>query len=109
MEPQDIRIVTTLLGYENRYMSIKKDNNKPLKIMLKPVDNMIGEVVVKGRSLVRKDDKLMIYLPEQTKKNAYDGYSVLSSVNIPGLRVNMFDQSVTTHGLQLCCVSMVER
>lgn len=106
MEPQDIRIVTTLLGYENRYMSIKKDNNKPLKIMLKPVDNMIGEVVVKGRSLVRKDDKLMIYLPEQTKKNAYDGYSVLSSVNIPGLRVNMFDQSVTTHGSStLLCIN----
>lgn len=96
--PQDMRIVTSMIGYESRYTSVKKGIRKPLKITLKASENMIGEVVVKGRSMVRKDDKLMIYLPEQTKKNAYDGYSALSSLNIPGLRVNMFDQSVATHG-----------
>lgn len=96
--PQDMRIVTSRIGYEIRYLSIKKGTKKPLKIILKSTENMIGEVVVKGRSMVKKDDKLMIYLPDQTKKNAYDGYSALSSLNIPGLRVNMFDQSVSTHG-----------
>ncbi len=105
IKTQDIRVVATLLGYESRYLVVK-DTRRPLKIMLKHTDNMIGEVVVKGRSMVRKDDKLMIYLPEQTKKNAYDGYSALSSLNIPGLRVNMFDQAVTTHGATtLLCIN----
>lgn len=95
---QNARLVISLVGYDTRYLTVTKDNKKPLDIMLKPAVNMIGEVVVKGRNMVKKDDKLMIYLPEQNKKNAYDGYSALKTLNVIGLRVNMFDESVTTHG-----------
>lgn len=95
---QNARLIISLMGYDTRYLTVAKDNKKPLNIMLKPATNMIGEVVVKGKNMVRKDDKLTIYLPEQNKKNAYDGYSALKTLNIIGLRVNMFDESVTTHG-----------
>lgn len=104
--PQDVRITTRMMGYENRYLSVKKENRTPITIALKPAINLIDEVVVKGRNIVRKDDKLMIFLPERTKRNAYDGYSALSSLNIPGLRVDMFSQSVTTHGsATLLCIN----
>lgn len=95
---QNARLIISLMGYDTRYLTVTKENKKPLNIMLKPAMNMIGEVVVKGRNMVRKDDKLMIYLPEVNKNNAYDGYSALKTLNVIGLRVNMFDESVTTHG-----------
>lgn len=95
---QDARLVVSLIGYDTRYLTVAKEYKKPLNILLKPLTNMIGEVLVKGRNIVRKNDKLVIYLPDVNKKNAYDGYSALQTLNIIGLRVNMFDESVTTHG-----------
>lgn len=95
---QDARLVVSLIGYDTRYLTVAKEYKKPLNIILKPLTNMIGEVLVKGRNIVRKDDKLVIYLPDVNKKNAYDGYSALQTLNIIGLRVNMFTEAVTTHG-----------
>lgn len=64
---QDVRLVASMLGYEKRYMTVKKDNDKPVTVVLKPTANMIGEVIVSGRNMVRKDNRLMIYPTENVK------------------------------------------
>lgn len=95
---KDVRLVTSLLSYEKRYLSVKQNYDKPLKIMLKPTAHMIGEVVVNGRSMVRKGTKLMLYPSELIKRNAYDGYSALNLLDAPDLEVDMLDQTVMRNG-----------
>ncbi len=58
----------------------------------------IQEVVVQGRDIVVKDDKLIINLSNKIKKHSFDGYSALSLLSIPGLSVDPIDESVTTNG-----------
>lgn len=58
----------------------------------------IQEVVVKGRDIVVKDDKLIINLSNKIKKHSFDGYSALSLLSIPGLSVDPIDENVTTNG-----------
>lgn len=95
---QDVRLVASILGYEKRYLTVKKDNDKPVTVVLKPTANMIGEVIVSGRNMVRKDNRLLIYPTENVKKNSYDGYSTLNLIDVAGLDVDIFDQTVTTMG-----------
>lgn len=54
----------------------------------------IQEVVVKGRDIVVKDDKLIINLSNKIKKHSFDGYSALSLLSIPGLSVDPIDETV---------------
>jgi len=58
----------------------------------------IQDVVVTGREITVKDDKLIINLNEKIKKHSHDGYSALSLLSIPGLDVDPIDESVTTNG-----------
>ena len=58
----------------------------------------IQEVVVKGRDIIVKDDKLIINLSNKIKKHSFDGYSALSLLSIPGLSVDPIDETVTTNG-----------
>lgn len=58
----------------------------------------IEEVVVRGRSVVRKDDHLQITPSRTLKANAHDGYSALALLVIPGLNVDAIDKAVTTRG-----------
>lgn len=58
----------------------------------------IQEVMVKGRDIVVKDDKLIINLSNKIKKHSFDGYSALSLLSIPGLSVDPIDENVTTNG-----------
>ncbi len=58
----------------------------------------IPEVVVKGREIVVKDDKLLIYLSNKIKKQSFDGYSALSLLSIPGLSIDPIEETVSTNG-----------
>lgn len=58
----------------------------------------IPEVVVTGREIVVKDDKLIINLSSKIKRHSFDGYSALSLLSIPGLGVDPIDGTVTTNG-----------
>ncbi len=95
---KDIRLAASLLGYEKRYLSVKENNNKSIKIMLKPTAHIIGDVVVSGRNMVRKGTKLIIYPSELIKKNAYDGFSALNLLDAPDLEVDMLEQTITRNG-----------
>ena len=58
----------------------------------------IQEVVVTGREIVVKEDKLIINVSNKVKKHSFDGYSALSLLTIPGMKVDAFSGSVSTNG-----------
>ncbi len=66
----------------------------------------IQEVVVQGREIIVKEDKMIINVSSKVKKYSHDGYSALSMLLIPGLKVNAFDESVSANGAStLLCIN----
>lgn len=69
----------------------------------------IQEVVVTGRDIIVKDDKLIINLSDKIKKHSHDGYSALALLNVPGLDVDPIDYIVTTNGTStMLCINYCE-
>ena len=58
----------------------------------------LGEVVVKADNIIVTPDKMIVSVDKQVKRHAYDGYSALSLMSIPGLNVSVFDHSVSAFG-----------
>ncbi|MCM1051031.1 MAG: outer membrane beta-barrel family protein [Paenibacillus sp.] len=58
----------------------------------------LGEVVVKSDNIIVTPDKMIVSVDKQVKRHAYDGYSALSLMSIPGLNVSVFDHTVSAFG-----------
>lgn len=58
----------------------------------------LGEVVVKADNIIMTPDKMIVSVDKQVKRHAYDGYSALSLMSIPGLNVSVFDHTVSAFG-----------
>jgi len=58
----------------------------------------LGEVVVKADNITVTPDKMIVRVDKAVKRHAYDGYSALSLMSIPGLSVSVFDHTVSAFG-----------
>lgn len=73
------------------------------------VTEKLGEVTVTAKTAVVTPDKTILYVGNNIKRHAYDGYSVLSLMAVPGLDVDAIDGSVSTHGKGvLLCINGLE-
>ncbi len=69
----------------------------------------LKEVVVEGNRFVTTPNKIMIFANSMVKKHSYDGYSALSNLNVPGLKVSEIDRKVSSNGQGvLLCINGVE-
>lgn len=64
----------------------------------------LGEVTVKADHITITPNKMIVSVGNMVRRNAYDGYSALSLLGIPGLDVSTIDNTVTTYGenVKLC-------
>lgn len=91
------RLVFTYLGYKDLVINIQPCQETTIRLgdlIMKKDAIQIHEVTVLGESQVRTEDKLMVYPTKEELRHAYDGFSALDALMIPGLNVNTFDHSV---------------
>lgn len=91
------RLVFNYLGYKELVMNIQPTKETTVRlgdIVMKKDAVQIHEVTVLGESQVRTEDKLMVYPTKEELRHAYDGYSALDALMVPGLNVNTFDHSI---------------
>lgn len=62
------------------------------------IEQTLSEVVVKANNIITTNDKIIIRLTEKVKNNTHDGYSVLATLQIPGLDVDPIEKVVKTRG-----------
>ena len=67
-------------------------------VTLESDDVMLGEVVVKGSSFIRKDDRVLVIPDKQQVKHAGTGYDLLYNLMIPGIDVDRIRGTVSTLG-----------
>ena len=102
------RLVFSYLGYKDLTMNIQptKETNIQLGDIVMNADAVkIHEVFVLGSNRVRTEDKLMVYPTKDELRHAYDGYSALDVLSVPGLNVNTFNNTINyMHQSVLLCI-----
>ena len=73
------------------------DKNLEVPLVTLETENVVlGEVVIKGTTFIRKKDHTLIIPDKQQLKHAYSGYDVLYNLMIPGVDVDPRSKSVST-------------
>ncbi len=90
-------LVFSYLGYKELVINILPTKELTVRlgdIVMKKDAVLIHEVTVLGENQVRTEDKLMVYPTKDELRHAYDGYSALDALMVPGLNVNTFNHSI---------------
>ena len=65
------------------------DKNLEVPLVTLETENVVlGEVVIKGSSFIRKDDHVLVIPDKQQVKHASTGYDLLYNLMIPDIEVN---------------------
>lgn len=75
------------------------------KVSMREAGIMLQAVQVEQKEAVRDGDKVKFYPSKDLKNNAYDGYSALSLLTLPGIDVDAVNKSITklgAPGLLIC-------
>lgn len=91
------RLVFSYVGYKELVINIQPTKESIVRlgdIVMKKDAVQIHEVTVLAENQVRTEDKLMVYPTKEELRHAYDGYSALDVLMVPGLNVNTFDHSI---------------
>ena len=100
IEKGNYLVALSSIGYKPRFIQIKmSDKNLEVPLVTLETDNvMLGEVVVKGSSFIRKDDHVLVIPDKQQVKHASTGYDLLYNLMIPNIEVNKRTGTVSTFG-----------
>ena len=93
-------LIVSMIGYKTQLMpiAIASENTSVPLIKLQNESVMLDAVVVKGSSIVRKEDHLLIHPDEKQTKYASTGYDLLNNLMIPGIDVDRKVGKVKTFG-----------
>lgn len=93
-------LIVSMIGYKTQSMpiAIASENTSVPLIKLQNESVMLDAVVVKGSSIVRKEDHLLIHPDEKQTKYASTGYDLLNNLMIPGIDVDRKVGKVKTFG-----------
>lgn len=90
IEKGNYLVALSSIGYKPAFIQIKmSDKNLEVPLVTLETENVVlGEVVIKGSSFIRKDDHVLVIPDKQQVKHASTGYDLLYNLMIPDIEVN---------------------
>lgn len=100
IEKGNYLVALSSIGYKPAFIQIKmSDKNLKVPLVTLETENVVlGEVVIKGSSFIRKDDHVLVIPDKQQVKHASTGYDLLYNLMIPNIEVNKRTGTVSTFG-----------
>ena len=100
IEKGNYLVALSSIGYKPAFIQIKmSDKNLEVPLVTLETENVVlGEVVIKGSSFIRKDDHVLVIPDKQQVKHASTGYDLLYNLMIPSIEVNKRTGTVSTFG-----------
>ena len=100
IEKGNYLVALSSIGYKPAFIQIKmSDKNLEVPLVTLETENVVlGEVVVKGSSFIRKDNHVLVIPDKQQVKHASTGYDLLYNLMIPNIEVNKRTGTVSTFG-----------
>lgn len=104
-ERKEFLLRFTMVGYQSKYLRCDGPQQVGVVAML-PDTKFLKDVTVTESYIVMKEDHMVIHVPENIKKNSFDGYATLSALTLPGLSVDPIAYTVTSKsGDVLLCIN----
>ena len=102
------KIKINYIGYKETVISINSTDEKHIRlgdIFMGTDATALQEVTVLSSNRIKTEDKTMIFPTKDEIRHAYDGYSALDAIRIPGLNVNAINSTVAYHNQDvLLCI-----
>ena len=100
IEKGNYLVAFSSIGYKPAFIQIKmSDKNLEVPLVTLETENVVlGEVVIKGSSFIRKDDHVLVIPDKQQVKHASTGYDLRYNLMIPSIEVNKRTGTVSTFG-----------
>lgn len=95
---QAYKLLFTYLGYKEQTLLLNPTKEREVRlgeIVMNNNNIQMQEVTVVGENQIRTEDKLMIYPTKEQLRHAYDGYSALQVLTIPGIQTSIMDEQVS--------------
>lgn len=95
---KSMQIKINYIGYEETTLNIDATKESVIRlgdIVMNHKLTQVQEVTVLGSNRVRTEDKTVIYPTKEELRYAYDGYSALGALMIPGLTANSSSGSIS--------------
>lgn len=86
-----LKLVFSYLGYKDMTMNLNPTKETQIRlgdVIMNKEYVQVQEVTVLGSNKVRTEDKMIIYPTKEELRHAYDGYTALTAMMIPGLESN---------------------
>ena len=95
----DYTLQCSYVGYDTFTLVLKQlERNTDLGLIrLKPLSEMLGEVVVEGEKVIQKIDRQLVMPTSAQKKAATNGVSLLQHLQLPNLSVNPLTKAISTN------------
>lgn len=97
-----INLAISFIGFSTEQIQVKgfSENLNVGEVYLKENSQMLDEVVVKANNVINKIDKSIVYPTDIQLKVSSTSLSLLQSLNLPGLYVDVIEQNVNINGSQ---------
>lgn len=88
------------IGYITQFVSLKHLNStfNAGNITLPEKSQQLEEIVVNGRSIIQKVDRMVVLPTQAAKKNTYNPYDLMFNLAIPHLQVDPLSKSLSANG-----------
>lgn len=101
------KITVNYIGYKETAITIIPTDEKQIRlgdIVMGTNATVLKEVTVMSSNRIKMEDKTMIFPTKDEIRHAYDGYSMLDVMWIPGLTANSINGNVSYHheSVKLC-------
>lgn len=99
-ETADYLLKISYIGYVTQFVELK-EVNKSIDIgyiTLPEKSQLLDEVVIKGRTIIQKMDRMVILPTRAAKKNAYNPYDLMFNLAIPHLQVSPLSKDLSANG-----------
>lgn len=95
---QNYKLIFTYLGYKDLALKLNPTQEKEIRLGEIVMSNdavQMQEVTVLGENRIRTEDKLMVYPTKEQLRHAYNGYTALQVLTIPGIQTSILDEQVS--------------
>lgn len=98
LHPQTYVLCISSLGYKTIYIGVTVNNKSQelAPIQLETDDYQLKEIVVRGNSVVKKDNHILIIPDKLQKEHSYTGFDMVYNMMIPGVKVDRRTGKVRT-------------
>jgi len=88
--PQKYILCVSSLGYKTRYTDIVMPNQAHIlpSIQMETDNYELNEIIVKGNTVIKKDNHILVIPDKIQKEHSYTGYDLVYNMMLPGINVD---------------------